>query len=94
MVVVVKEKETSVQTIEKNRDKKFREFKRNRRFYYNEFEHLKIRYPDEYVAINEKMVVDHDKNVETLIERLREQCGDLGSFVIEYINASGTDLIL
>ena len=70
-----------------NELEKFKKFKRNSEWFQNHYEELKDKYKDEYVAIdietNTMDPVDHDKDYETLIKRLREKYGDLSFFVIE-----------
>jgi Family of unknown function (DUF5678) len=70
-----------------NELEKLKRFERNSEWFQSHYEELWREYKDEYIAIdietNSTGPVDHDKNYETLIKRLREKYGDLSSFVIE-----------
>ena len=74
--------------------RKYSIFISNFEYFHDQYEKLKEEFPDEYVAINEKRVVDHDKDLKALIVRLRDKWPDLGAFVIEYVSTAKVQLIL
>jgi len=74
--------------------KEYKAFTRNFSFFHLQYEQFRSKYPNEYVAIYDSQVIDHDKNAETLMKRLKEKWEDLGAFVIEYVSPSPVELIL
>ena len=66
---------------------KLKKFVKNSEWFMNNYDELKDKYNGEYVAINVEVnntkPIDHDKDDQSLIKRLREEYGDLSSFVIE-----------
>ena len=68
------------------------ELERLKRFDYNlkwfqlHYDELKERYRGEYVAITNEEPVDHDRDIQALINRLREKYGDISYFVIELVH--------
>lgn len=66
---------------------KLKKFVKNSEWFMNHYDELKDKYNGEYVAINVEVnntkPIDHDKDDQSLIKRLREEYGDLSSFVIE-----------
>lgn len=99
---MVREMSQSDETRSKSRDtltdkidiKEYKTFTKNFTFFHLKYDDFKREYPNEYVAIDNSSVVDHDKNAKVLIQRLKEKWGDLGAFVIEYISPSRVELIL
>jgi hypothetical protein len=55
---------------------------------------LTDQYKGEYVAINNSQAIDHDKDADILVDRLRKQYEDLSSFVIENIPIQPSAYIL
>jgi hypothetical protein len=50
------------------------------------YDQLKEQYLDQYVAVYGKTVVDHGKNLDTLMKRLRKKYGkEAGDIVVEFI---------
>ena len=59
------------------------------------YERLKMKYNDEWVAVLNKAVVDHDRKLARLIERLRKKYPDTYSEIaVEYVTAREIELIL
>jgi hypothetical protein len=95
MPILVQTSEKGRKGIEEQIDKKqYIAFIANFTYFHYNYDRLKEEYPDEYVAVYEKQIVDHDADLDTLMERLKEKWGDLRAFVIEYISASKVELIL
>ncbi|MGC1932274.1 MAG: DUF5678 domain-containing protein [Candidatus Nitrosopolaris sp.] len=72
-----------------NELEKLQQFEKNSEWFQNHYEELRDKYKDQYVAINLGIKnvnpLDHDRDYERLINRLRENYGDLGAFVIELV---------
>jgi hypothetical protein len=50
------------------------------------YDQLKEQYPDQFVAVYGKTVIDHGKNLDTLMRRLRKKYGKkTGDVVVEFI---------
>ncbi|MGH7599108.1 MAG: DUF5678 domain-containing protein [bacterium] len=50
------------------------------------YDKLKEQYPDQFVAVYGKIVVDHGKNLDILMKRLRKKYGkETGDIVVEFI---------
>jgi NurA-like 5'-3' nuclease len=73
---------------------KIKKFNENLKWFQSHYEELTDQYKGEYVAINNNQIIDHDKDVHILVERLRKQYGDLSSFVIEHVPAQPSGYIL
>lgn len=59
------------------------------------YEGLKQRYPDQYVAVLHRIVVDHDADLKKLMRRLEAKYpGRSGNIAVEYVAAKNVDLIL
>jgi len=74
--------------------RKVRLFTSNFVYFHDQYERFKKEFADQYVAIFNKQVVDHDVDAEALVKRLSEKYGDLGAFVIEYVSSQKVELIL
>lgn len=52
-------------------------------------------YADEYVAVLDSQVVDHDKSLQRLIERLRDRYGDrVAELAIRYVYKEPPSVVL
>lgn len=70
-------------------------YEENVRWINGHYEKLKQKFNDEWVAVMEKKVVDHDKDLSRLIERLRRTYGEVyDEAAIEYVSRKEIDLIL
>ncbi len=69
-----------------NELEKLKKFNRDVEWFQNNYENLKKDYKGEYVAINNQKVIGHDKDLNILIKKLKEQNEDISSFVIEQIH--------
>lgn len=56
---------------------------------------LKRKYSDEYVAVHERKVIDHDPSLERLMERLRERYPeDSDKVAVKYISRKKFEMVL
>jgi len=74
--------------------KDFKAFEKNMKWFQDNYEKLREQFSGEYVAVNNGQVVMHDKDARTLISRLRQQCEDVGVFVVEFVSKEKIELIL
>jgi hypothetical protein len=74
--------------------KDFKAFEKNMKWFQDNYEKLREQFSGEYVAVNNSQVVMHDKDARTLISRLRQQCEDVGVFVVEFVSKEKVELIL
>ena len=74
--------------------KEFRTFEKNMKWFQDNYEKLREQFSGEYVAVNNSQVVMHDKDARTLINKLRQQCEDIGVFVVEFVSKEKVELIL
>ena len=74
--------------------KDFKAFEKNMKWFQDNYEKLREQFSGEYVAVNNGQVVMHDKDARTLISRLRQQCEDVGVFVVEFVSKEKVELIL
>ena len=58
------------------------------------YDKLKEKYPDEYVAVNGKRLVDHDQSMSSLLERLKSKYNKTNHFAIEFVSKEDFELIL
>ena len=60
-----------------------------------QYEELKLRFPEQFVAVHHHEVVDHDAEMRALMARLRQQYGvGATSIAVEFIRALKDELIL
>jgi hypothetical protein len=75
--------------------KKLRNFQADHIWFGRHYNQLKEQYGDEWVAIFQKRVIDHGKNLKTLRNRLqRNYPEELGNIVIEFVLLEDVELIL
>jgi len=61
----------------------------------NKYDELREQYPNEYVAAYKKRVIDHDRDMLALLERLKSKYNDnISRFAIEFVSAEDFELIL
>jgi len=59
------------------------------------YDELKQKYKDEWVAVMDKRVIDHDKSLDRLVHRLRKNYREAyGEIAVEYVTKKEIDLIL
>jgi len=58
------------------------------------YDRLRKEYPNEYVAVNRNRVVDHDRDMLSLLQRLKSKHGKVDHFAIEFVTKEDFDLIL
>ncbi len=83
-----------MQVATKERKEQFKRFDKNVEWFQSHYEELKKQHNNEYVAIDNQRLIDHDPDLERLIERVRREHGDLGPVVIEYLTDKKLQLIL
>ncbi len=64
-----------------------RKFERDSRWISRNISTLRAKYPDKYVAVWGREVVDSDKNHNRLLKRLRKREYDVPNMAIEYITS-------
>ena len=70
-------------------------YEENVRWLSRHYERLKMKYNDEWVAVLNKAVVDYDRDLARLVERLRKKYPDAYSEIaVEYVTAREIELIL
>ena len=55
---------------------------------------LRIEYPDKWIAVKDKKVVDSDNDLEPLLQRLKERHETAIGFATEFIGAKPRNMIL
>jgi hypothetical protein len=72
-----------------------RNFQADSIWFDQQYEELKRKYKDEWVAVFHKQVIDHDKKLNALLQRLRKSYfQDVGDMVIEFVSPEEVNLIL
>jgi len=66
----------------------------NVRWIRENYEELKKFFKDEWVAVLDEKVIDHDRDLSRLVRRLREKRLNYGEIAIEYIATREIELIL
>ena len=65
--------------------RKFEKLKDNFEWFYSNYDRLKRKFGNQYIAVKDKNQIDNDYNLEKLIRRLNlSNCDD--SIAIEYVN--------
>jgi nicotinamide riboside kinase len=78
----------------KKDEKRLEEFDKNIQWFQNNYNDLKKEFKGQYVAINNQEVIDHDKDYNKLLERIKEKFGGASEFVIEFISDKRFNFIL
>jgi len=78
----------------KAEEKKLKEFDSDLKWFQDNYTKLKKEYKGKYLAIKNKEVVDNDPNAESLINRIKNQYGDAGTFLIEFVSDRKVHYIL
>lgn len=72
-----------------------REFEENMDWLNKHYEKLKKEYPENYVAVFNRKVVDHDSNLNTLMKRIETNYpGQDSKIAVKYVTAKKIELIL
>lgn len=72
-----------------------RRFEEDTRWLEAHYEELRSGFKEEWIAIYGKKILDHDKNLERLVERLKAKYPeDFRNFVIEFLTEEKVELIL
>jgi hypothetical protein len=70
-------------------------YEENARWLSRHYDRLKMKYKDEWVAVLNKTVVDHDRELARLVGRLRKKHPDAYSEIpVEYVTVREIELIL
>jgi hypothetical protein len=70
-------------------------YEENSRWLSRHYDTLKMKYKDEWVAVLNKAVVDHDRQLARLVGRLRKKYPDAYSEIaVEYVTVREIELIL
>jgi len=70
-------------------------FEDNAKWVSRHYEELKKRYVDEWIAVLNETVVDHDRELGKLVKRLRRKHPEnYSEIVVEYVTAKEIELIL
>jgi hypothetical protein len=65
--------------------RKFEKLRENFEWFYSNYDRLKRKFGNQYIAVKDKNQIDNDYNLEKLIRRLNlSNCDD--SIAIEYVN--------
>ena len=65
--------------------RKFEKLRDNFEWFYSNYDALKRKFSNQYIAVKDKIQIDNDYNLEKLISRLNlSNCDD--SIAIEYVN--------
>jgi hypothetical protein len=74
---------------------KLRNFQADHIWFDQHYDQLKEQYGDEWVAVFQKQVIDHHKNLKTLMKRLRKNYPQhVGDIVVEFVSLEEVELIL
>lgn len=72
-----------------------RGFEENMNWLNKHYEKLKRQYPDKYVAVFDKKVVDHDSDLNTLMRRLdTNYAKESNRIAVKYVTTKKIELIL
>jgi hypothetical protein len=70
-------------------------YEENRKWLFTNFEALKKEFNNQWVAVLGKKVIDHDKDLSTLVGRLQKKHSAVYSQIaVEYVTTNELDLIL
>jgi len=70
-------------------------YEENMKWVSKHYEELKRKYMDEWIAVLNETVVDHDHNLNKLVKRLRKNYPmDYNEIAIEYVTANKIEIIL
>ena len=68
------------------------DFQRNNRWISENYDHLKKQYNNQWVAVLNNAVVDHDPDLKKLVKRLKTQhSNDYGQIAVEYVTSEELD---
>jgi hypothetical protein len=74
---------------------KMRNFQADHIWFSQQYEELKKKYKEEWVAVFHKQVIDHGKNLDTLLRRLRKKYPlEVGDMVVEFVTLKEVMLIV
>ncbi len=71
------------------------DFQRNNRWISENYNNLKKQYNNQWIAVLNNTVVDHDPDLKKLVKRLKTQHSEVYSQIaVEYVSSEESDLIL
>lgn len=72
-----------------------KQFEEDTSWLYEHYDRLKLEYPDQFIAVFQQQVVDHDPDLSRLMERLRERYQEeAGRIAVEYISRKKMEYVL
>lgn len=72
-----------------------KQFEKDMDWIFSHYEKLKLRYPEQYIAVFKNNLIDHDSEMKGLMARLRRKYGEqAASIAVEFITAKKDELIL
>lgn len=75
--------------------KELKEFEEDFVWLNKHYDELKEKYPEEYVAVFSRRVIDHDPDLEELIKRLKEKYPeDSDKVAIKYVTKKRFEMVL
>jgi Family of unknown function (DUF5678) len=76
--------------------KRFKAYEENMTWFRANYEKLRKKHPNEFVAINKGDVIASDKTLEGLLKNLRKQYTNdqITTFAIEYVSETDAELIM
>lgn len=70
-------------------------YEKNAKWISRHYEELKGKFMDEWIAVLSNVVVDHDRKLNKLVERLRKKYPEAyNEIAVEYVTAKEIELIL
>ncbi len=76
-------------------EQKLDQFEADTIWFDQHYEKFKEQYPDQFVAVYGKTLIDHGRNLDTLMKRLRKKYGkEAGDIVVEFIPKEEVILIV
>lgn len=71
------------------------QFEEDEKWISENYENLKQEFPDEYIAVFQKKVIDHDKDISRLSARLKANYPEKSKHIaVEFIGTKDIDMIL
>ena len=75
-------------------DKRFKTYEENITWFRANYEQLRKKYPNRFVAIDRGGVIASDKTLNGLLAQLRKRYTDITLFAIEYVSATEAELVV
>ena len=76
-------------------EEEIKKFEENSRWFSRHYDELSRKYPDEYVAVYNCRIVDHDRDLDRLISRINRKYKDSSRVIaVEFVSSRKVELIL